>query len=99
MYNEIYNSQNKWDKDYELYRAFDMDESFFTQTKYLKSKHRRALVSSFFSKSAISEMQHLIRDQVRSLSIYSPMICWSPNRLLQLDRFCDALQRQNAAGM
>jgi hypothetical protein len=63
-HNEIYNPQNKWDKDYEFYRAFDMDESFFTQTDYLKSKHRRALVSNFFSRSAISEMQHLIRDQV-----------------------------------
>jgi hypothetical protein len=27
VYDEIYNSQNKWDKDYEYYRAFDMNES------------------------------------------------------------------------
>src|SRR5258708_30944746 len=67
VYNEIYNSQNKWDKDYELYRAFDLDEAFFTQTDYLKSKHSRALVSNMFSKSAISEIQHLIRGQVRSI--------------------------------
>jgi prophage DNA circulation protein len=69
-YNEIYNAQNKWDKDYEFYRAFDLDEAFFTQTEYLKSKHSRALISNFFSKSAISEMQHLIRGQVRSMYAY-----------------------------
>jgi len=26
-YDEIYNSQNKWDKDYRFYRAFDAGES------------------------------------------------------------------------
>ena len=74
VYNEIYNPQNKWDKDYELYRAFDMDESFFTQTDYRKARLRRSLVSNFFSRSAISEMQHLIRDQVRS--IYPLCVSW-----------------------
>jgi hypothetical protein len=64
VYNEIYNSQNKWDKDHDYYRAFDVDESFFAQTDYLKAKHSRALISNLFSKSAISEMQHLVRDQV-----------------------------------
>ena len=65
VYNEIYNVQNKWDKDYKLYRAFDMDESFFVQSSYLKSKHSRALLSNFFSKQTISELQHLIRSMVR----------------------------------
>ena len=69
VYNEIYNSQNKWDKDYTLYRAFDLDESFFCQTDYLKSKHSRTLVSNLFSKSAVVELQHLIRGQVRSIRI------------------------------
>ncbi|KAF8488479.1 cytochrome P450 [Russula emetica] len=64
VYNEIYNSQNKWDKDYNLYRAFDLDESFFSQTDYLKSKHSRALVSNLFSKSAVTQLQHLIRRQL-----------------------------------
>ena len=67
VYNEIYNSQNKWDKDYEFYRAFELDEAFFTQTDYLKSKHSRGLISNLFSRGAISEIQHLIRDQVRSM--------------------------------
>ncbi|KAH9998260.1 hypothetical protein BJV77DRAFT_742201 [Russula vinacea] len=63
VYNEIYNSQNRWDKDYEYYRAFELDESFFTQTDYLKSKHSRGLISNLFSRGAISEIQHLIRGQ------------------------------------
>ena len=57
--------QNKWDKDYTLYRAFDMDGSFFVQSSYLKSKHGRALLSNFFSKQSICELQHLIRGMVR----------------------------------
>jgi hypothetical protein len=78
-YNEIYTSQNKWDKDYNLYRAFDLDESFFSQTDYLKSKHSRALVSNLFSKSAVAGLQHLIRGQVRS--IYPGFECaWPPSR-------------------
>jgi hypothetical protein len=66
VYNEIYSPQNKWDKDYNLYRAFDADEAFFTPREYLKLKHRRALISNMFSRKAISEIQHLIRAQVRS---------------------------------
>ena len=77
VYNEIYSSQNKWDKDYNLYRAFDLDESFFSQTDYLKSKHSRALVSNLFSKSAVAGLQHLIRGQVRS--IYPVCECQLPN--------------------
>ena len=68
VYDEIYNSKNKWDKDYNFYRALHVDEAFFAQREYLKSKHRRALVSNMFSRKAISEIQHLIRDQVRSVS-------------------------------
>jgi hypothetical protein len=56
--------RNKWDKDHDFYRAFDMGEAFFVQTSYLKSKHSRALVSNFFSKKSISELQQLIRNLV-----------------------------------
>ncbi|KAI0291110.1 putative P450 monooxygenase [Russula brevipes] len=63
-YHEIYNAQNKWDKDYEFYRAFDTDKSFFSQTEYLKSKHGRALISNLFSKQAISGLQHLVRGRL-----------------------------------
>lgn len=65
VYDEIYNSQNKWDKDYGYYRAFDMDESTVSQTDYLKAKHHRALISNMFSRRAILDVQHLIQEQVR----------------------------------
>ena len=65
MYDEIYNSKNKWDKDYGLYRGFDMDESSLTQKDYLKAKQRRALYANKFSRKAISEAQPLVREQVR----------------------------------
>jgi len=67
VYNEIYNPQNRWDKDHEYYRGFDVDESFFAQTDYLKSKHNRALISNMFSRRAISEIEHLIQGQVRPI--------------------------------
>jgi len=68
-YNEIYNGQNKWDKDREYYRAFDVDESFFAQTDYFKSKHGRGLISNMFSKRAILELQHLVRDRMDRFSL------------------------------
>ncbi|KAI0277341.1 putative cytochrome P450 [Russula aff. rugulosa BPL654] len=49
-YDEIYNLQNKWDKDYEYYRAFDMDESSFTQPSYPIWKQRRAAIPICFLK-------------------------------------------------
>ncbi|KAH8982802.1 cytochrome P450 [Lactarius akahatsu] len=96
-YNEIYNAQNKWDKDHEFYRAFDVGEAFFAQTNYLKSKHSRALVSNFFSRQSISELQHLVRSLVR---VSLPMSHASPNVTftLQLDQFCDRLKAQNREG-
>ncbi|KAI9508110.1 cytochrome P450 [Russula earlei] len=66
-FNEIYNAQNKWDKDHEFYRAFDANESFFAQRDHLNAKHRRALISNLFSRSAISELQRLIQDQLERL--------------------------------
>ena len=64
VYNEIYNSHNKWDKDYGLYRAFDMDGSLLSQTDHLKAKHRKALIANMFSRRAILDVQHLVREQV-----------------------------------
>ena len=63
-YNEIYNAQNKWNKDHTYYRAFDTSESFFSESNYLRAKHRKALISNLFSKTAISELHHVIRDKV-----------------------------------
>ncbi|KAF8488484.1 putative P450 monooxygenase [Russula emetica] len=63
-YDEIYNSQNKWDKDYGFYRALDMDESTVSQLDYLKAKHHRALIANMFSRRSISDLQHLIQEQL-----------------------------------
>ncbi|KAH9960414.1 putative cytochrome P450 [Russula dissimulans] len=63
-YNEIYNAQNKWDKDHTFYRAFDTSKSFFSQSDYLTAKHRRGLISNLFSKTAISKLHHLVRDKL-----------------------------------
>jgi hypothetical protein len=56
-----------------------MDESTVAQTGYLKAKHRRALISNMFSRRAISDVQHLIREQVRG--IYPAYASQLPNRL------------------
>ncbi|KAF8506105.1 cytochrome P450, partial [Russula emetica] len=60
VYDEIYNFKNKWDKDYGVYRAFDMDESTLSQTDYRKAKHRRTLYANKFSRKATLEVQHLL---------------------------------------
>ncbi|KAI0265031.1 cytochrome P450 [Gloeopeniophorella convolvens] len=60
VYNEIYNAKNKWDKDYQCYGAFDVDESFFTKTDYHASKRNRAPISNMFSRQTTSKLQHLI---------------------------------------
>ncbi|KAH9979104.1 cytochrome P450 [Lactifluus volemus] len=52
--NELHFSKPTWDKDHEYYRALDMNESFFSQTDYLKSKH-------------VCEIQHMILSQVNHL--------------------------------
>ncbi len=56
-----------------------MDESTVAQTGYLKAKHRRALISNMFSRRAISDVQHLVREQVRG--IYPTCVSQLPNRL------------------
>lgn len=45
-----------------------MDESSFTQANYFVSKQRRAVISNMFSKRSVSELQHLVRSQVRSIT-------------------------------
>ena len=45
-----------------------MDESSFTQPNYSIWKQRRAVISNMFSKRSISELQYLVRSQVRSIT-------------------------------
>ncbi|KAI0058623.1 putative cytochrome P450 [Artomyces pyxidatus] len=60
-YDAIYNTKNKWDKDYEFYRAFDMDSSSLCYIKYPEAKQRRDVLSTLFSRSSILKMQDLVQ--------------------------------------
>ncbi|KAI0306863.1 putative P450 monooxygenase [Multifurca ochricompacta] len=63
VYNEIYNLNNKWDKDHRLYRATDLD-SFFGSPRYPEVELRRAVFNPLFSKSAILKTQHLFYERL-----------------------------------
>jgi hypothetical protein len=89
--------QNKWDKDYKLYRAFDMGESFFVQSSYLKSKHGRGRLSNFFAKKSICELQHLIRGMVR-VHVHLPFSHASHLIRLPVGPILRRLKAQNRAG-
>ena len=63
-HNDIYNHQNKWDKDPLLYRAFDMDTSTVCFTHYSDAKQRRDVLAPLFSRKSILEMQDLVQERV-----------------------------------
>ncbi|KAI0048042.1 putative P450 monooxygenase [Auriscalpium vulgare] len=66
-YNEIYNMKHRWAKDYRLYRAFNLDSSSFSTTDIVASKRRRHVLSTLFSRQAISNMQGLVRDRITDM--------------------------------
>ncbi|KAI9459868.1 putative P450 monooxygenase [Lactarius psammicola] len=66
-FNDIYNPRNKWDKDYLLYRAFDLDTSLFGFIHYSDAKQRRDVLAPFFSRTSILQMQDLIQERVNVL--------------------------------
>ncbi|KAH8996548.1 putative P450 monooxygenase [Lactarius hatsudake] len=63
-YNDIYNHRNKWDKDYLLYRAFDMDTSTIGFIHYSDAKQRRDVLAPLFSRTSILQMQGLVQERV-----------------------------------
>ncbi|KAI0297040.1 putative P450 monooxygenase [Multifurca ochricompacta] len=66
-FNDIYNNKNKWDKDYSLYRTFDMDTSAFGFVHYSDAKQRRDVLGSVFSRTSILQLQDLIQERVNVL--------------------------------
>ncbi|KAH9055044.1 putative P450 monooxygenase [Lactarius vividus] len=66
-YNDIYNHRNKWDKDYLLYRAFDMDSSSIGFIHYSDAKQRREVLAPLFSRTSILQMQDLVQERVNVL--------------------------------
>ncbi|KAG0650114.1 Cytochrome P450 monooxygenase yanH [Hyphodiscus hymeniophilus] len=63
-YHEIYNENNKWNKDAFLYRSFGQDHSSFGFLTYEPSKKRKDFLSPFFSHRAICDLQELIQSNV-----------------------------------
>ncbi|KAI9431914.1 putative P450 monooxygenase [Lactarius indigo] len=66
-YNDIYNHKNKWDKDHLLYDAFDQSTSSFGSIHYSDAKQRRDVISPFFSRTSILQMQDLVQERVNVL--------------------------------
>ncbi|KAN0142182.1 putative P450 monooxygenase [Lactarius tabidus] len=63
-FNDIYNPRNKWDKDHLLYRAFDMDMATVGFIHYSDAKQRRDVLTPFFSRTSVRQMQDLIKERV-----------------------------------
>lgn len=65
-YLDIYNNQNKWDKDHKLYHAFNEDRSSFGFITYKEAKERKDVLNKFFSQKAVLQAQDLIIGKVSS---------------------------------
>lgn len=63
-YDEIYNSNNRWDKEPTLYQSFGQDHTTFGYLKYSHSKKQNDTLSPMFSRMAISDHQALIQKNV-----------------------------------
>ncbi|KAI0047689.1 putative P450 monooxygenase [Auriscalpium vulgare] len=63
-HNDIYNSRNKWDKDYRTYRAFDADTASLCLTSYHDAKQRKDVLNPLFSRTAITKLQDLVRTRI-----------------------------------
>ena len=68
VYHEIYNANNRWDKEEALYHSFGEDRSSFGYLTYAEAKPRKDILSRVFSKKAIRDAEHLVEEKVgRSL--------------------------------
>ncbi|GAB1217092.1 hypothetical protein ATERTT37_006315 [Aspergillus terreus] len=69
---DIYNMNNRWDKDPALYEAFGESDSSFGRLSYRDAKERKNVLQSLFSKKAAVQAHRLVESkflekQVRSL--------------------------------
>ncbi|KAJ3545580.1 hypothetical protein NM688_g5608 [Phlebia brevispora] len=60
-FHEIHNSKNRWTKEPLLYHAFAEAESSFSLCDYRRAKARKDILLPFFSRKAITDMQHLVQ--------------------------------------
>ncbi|KAI0042794.1 cytochrome P450 [Auriscalpium vulgare] len=63
-FHDIYNANNKWDKDHRMYRAFDADTASLCLISYHAAKQRRDVLSPLFSRTAIVKLQDLVRTRI-----------------------------------
>jgi len=63
-YHEIYNANNRWDKEESLYHSFGEDRSSFGYLAYKDAKDRKDILSRNFSRRAIRDAEDLVRENV-----------------------------------
>ncbi|KAL1963324.1 hypothetical protein VTN77DRAFT_8445 [Rasamsonia byssochlamydoides] len=66
-YLEIFNPNNRWDKERSLYHSFGEDRSSFGFLTYKEAKERKDVLTKMFSKKAIADVQDLIVEKVVDL--------------------------------
>lgn len=63
-YLDIYNVNNRWDKEKSLYHSFGEDRSSFGFLTYREAKERKDVLSRRFSKKAVQDSQGIILEKV-----------------------------------
>lgn len=63
-YHEIYNANNRWDKEESLYHSFGEDRSSFGYLAYKDAKDRKDILSRCFSRRAIRDAEELVQSNV-----------------------------------
>lgn len=69
-YHEIYNANNRWDKEETLYHSFGEDRSSFGYLAYKDAKDRKEILSKCFSRRAIRDAENLVQSNVGTTSCY-----------------------------
>jgi hypothetical protein len=63
-YLDIYSPGSTFRKDPDFYTMFFLDESSFGSTDRRLAKHRRDVLSPFFSRKALKDLEYVIQDKV-----------------------------------
>ena len=63
-YHDIYNSQNRWDKEYHLYHSFGEDRSSFGYLTYTEAKDRKDVLNKKLSARSIGQAEPLVQEKV-----------------------------------
>lgn len=63
-YHEIYNNNNRWDKEGTLYHSFGEDRSSFGYLAYKDAKNRKDILARGMSRRAIRDAEGIVRENV-----------------------------------